>query len=172
MKKLLAAMAIASAISFSPADVPFDASPSLTATAEAAAAPDAALTNLRDGSDTSIAALAADKPLFLNFWASWCPPCVGEMPNVNAMYQKYGDRVNFAAVSIDTSADEAKSFTEGQGANLDLPFYYGDEMAIAQAYQIQAIPLSLLIAPGGEIIAQHIGGMTADELDQFISSAL
>ena len=172
MKKLLAAMAIASAISFSPADVPFDAAPSLTATVEAAAAPDAALTNLRDGSDTSIAALAADKPLFLNFWASWCPPCVGEMPNVNAMYQKYGDRVNFAAVSIDGSADDARSFTEGQGANLDLPFYYGDETAISQAYHLDAIPLSLLIAPGGEIIAQHLGGMTEEELDAFISAVL
>lgn len=171
MKKIYLAMAIASALTFSPAVVPFDASPAATV-AEAAAAPDADLTNLRDASTTSIAALAADKPLFLNFWASWCPPCVGEMPHIDAMYQKYGDRVNFAAVSIDGSADDAKSFTQGRGANLQIPFYYGDEMAISQAYHLDAIPLSLMIAPGGEIIAQHLGGMTAEELDAFISAAL
>lgn len=171
MKKLYLALAMASALTFSPAIVPFAASPSVTV-AEAAAAPDAALTNLRDDSATSIAALSADKPLFLNFWASWCPPCVGEMPHIDAMYQKYGDRVNFAAVSIDGSADDAKSFTQGRGADLQLPFYYGDEMAIAQAYRLDAIPLSMMVAPGGEIIAQHLGGMTAAELDAFISAAL
>lgn len=171
MKKLYLAMAIASALTFSPAVVPFDAFQATTV-AEAATAPDAALTNLRDESAASIASLSADKPLFLNFWASWCPPCVGEMPHIDAMYQKYGDRVNFAAVSIDGSADDAKSFTQGRGANLQIPFYYGDEMAISQAYHLDAIPLSLMIAPGGEIIAQHLGGMTAEELDAFISAAL
>lgn len=172
MKKLLSAMAIASALSFSPAIMPFADAPAFSTIAEAAAAPDAALTNLADDSTTSIAALASDKPLFLNFWASWCPPCVGEMPHIDTMYQKYSDRINFAAVSIDSSADDAKSFTQGRGANLQIPFYYGDEMAISQAYHLDAIPLSLLIAPGGEIIAQHVGGMTADELDAFIRAAL
>ena len=171
MKKFYFAMAMASALTFIPAAIPFDSSPGVTV-AEAAAAPDADLTNLRDDSATSIATLSADKPLFLNFWASWCPPCVGEMPHIDAMYQKYGDRVNFAAVSIDGSTDDAKSFTQGRGADLQLPFYYGDEMAISQAYHIDAIPISMMIAPGGEIIAQHLGGMTEEELDAFISAAL
>ena len=115
MKKFYFAMAMASALTFIPAAIPFDSSPGVTV-AEAATAPDADLTNLRDDSATSIATLSADKPLFLNFWASWCPPCVGEMPHIDAMYQKYGDRVNFAAVSIDGSTDDAKSFTQGRGA--------------------------------------------------------
>ena len=56
-----------------------------------------------------------EKPVVLNFWASWCPPCKGEMPDFEKMYQEYGDRVNFVMVSVDDSMSDATAFMEKAG---------------------------------------------------------
>lgn len=168
--KLLIALAVAGTTVFGSA--PFTAFPGITATCEAAAVTDFELAPIKGGDSTTILNLCADKPLYLNFWASWCPPCVGEMPAISNMQQKYGDKVNFAAISVDDTLDEAAAFVNGRGAALTVPFYYGDVRAICNAYRLQAIPVSLIVAPGGEIIKMQIGGMSEIELDRFIKQAL
>lgn len=175
MKKFFIAAALIGTLAFSITGCTSNSAPPPAAKATetaAAAAADAPLTQLRDGSTTSIAALYADKPLFLNFWASWCPPCVGEMPHIDAMYKKYGDRVNFAAVSLDSSLEDVHKYLNNDGKALQLPIYYSKEKTLTQTYRIEAIPVSIIIAPGGKIINQHVGGMTAEDLEKFISSAL
>ncbi len=137
--------------------------------ASAKAAPDEALVGINT-SDASIYGLAGEKPLFLNFWATWCPPCVGEMPAIEAMYQKYGDRLHFAAVSLDDSSAEAKTFVESKG--MTLPVYTGDLNKIGNDYSIDAIPCSILVGTDGSIIAKHVGGMSEAELEAFLSKAL
>lgn len=137
--------------------------------ASAKAAPDEALVGLNT-SDATIYGLASEKPLFLNFWATWCPPCVGEMPAIEAMYKKYGDRLNFAAVSVDDAAADAKAFIAQRG--MTVPVYTGDQNKLGNDYQIDAIPRSILIGADGTIIAEHLGGMTEAELEQFLSKAL
>ncbi len=133
-------------------------------------APDAAIVRIGSGEETSIAALSVDRPLYLNFWASWCPPCVGEMPYIDALYKKYEGQMNFACVSLDSSEADARAFFEQ--TRYSVPLYYGDEMAISKAYDIQAIPVSILIAPGGKIIETHVGGMDQDQLEAFLNKAL
>ncbi len=137
--------------------------------ASAKAAPDEALVGINT-SDASIYGLAGEKPLFLNFWATWCPPCVGEMPDIEAMYQKYGDRLHFAAVSLDDSAEEARMFVESKG--MTLPVYTGDLNKIGNDYSIDAIPCSILVGTDGSIIAKHRGAMSEAELEAFLSKAL
>ena len=80
--------------------------------ASAKAAPDEALIGVVNASDTTIYGLAGEKPVFLNFWATWCPPCVGEMPAIEEMYKKYGDRLHFAAVSVDDENGAAAAFVQ------------------------------------------------------------
>ena len=111
-------------------------------TASAKAAPDEALVGLNTG-DATIYGLAREKPLYLNFWATWCPPCVGEMPAIEAMYRKYGDRIGFAAVSVDDSASDAQKMIAERGMNV--PVYTGDVNKIGMDYSIDAIPKSILI---------------------------
>ncbi len=167
MKKWFTALALAGAAVFTPAIYSVGAP---AAVVEAAQAPDAVITRIGSGEATSIAALSSERPLYLNFWASWCPPCVGEMPHIDMLYKKYGEKMNFACVSVDSSEAEARAFYDK--ANLSVPLFYGDEVAISRAYDIQAIPVSILVAPGGEIIATHIGGMTEAELESFLKKAL
>ena len=140
-----------------------------TPTVSAKAAPDEALTGLNTG-DASIYGLAGEKPLYLNFWATWCPPCVGEMPAIEAMYRKYGDRLHFAAVSVDNSASDAQRMIAERG--LTVPVYTGDINKMAQDYSLDAIPRSILVGTDGTIIAEHLGGMSEAELEAFLSKAL
>ena len=138
-------------------------------TASAKAAPDEALVGLNTG-DATIYGLAREKPLYLNFWATWCPPCVGEMPAIEAMYRKYGDRLNFAAVSVDDAAADAQKMIAERGMNV--PVYTGDVNKIGMDYSLDAIPKSILIGTDGTIIAEHLGGMSEAELEAFLAKAL
>ena len=138
-------------------------------TASAKAAPDEALVGLNTG-DATIYGLVREKPLYLNFWATWCPPCVGEMPAIEAMYRKYGDRLNFAAVSVDDVAADAQKMIAERGMNV--PVYTGDVNKIGMDYSIDAIPKSILIGTDGTIIAEYLGGMSEAELEAFLSKAL
>ena len=135
----------------------------------AKAAPDESLVGVNTA-DATIYGLAGEKPLFLNFWATWCPPCVEEMPAIESMYQKYSGRLHFAAVSIADEAMTAATFISRRG--MSLPTYTGDLNKIANDYQLDAIPRSILIGTDGNIIAEHEGGMSEAELEKFLSKAL
>ena len=138
-------------------------------TVSAKSAPDEALVGLNTG-DATIYGLAGEKPLFLNFWATWCPPCVGEMPAIEAMYQKYGDRIHFAAVSVDESAADAKAMLAERG--MTVPAYTGDLNKLSMDYSLDAIPRSVLVGTDGSILAEHLGAMSEAELEAFLSKAL
>ncbi len=80
------------------------------AKAETNAAPPFTVTDM-NGQTVSLASLKG-KPVFLNFWATWCPPCVGEMPDIQRMYAKYGDKVHFVIVNIDGTKPDVTAFME------------------------------------------------------------
>ncbi len=132
-------------------------------------APDEVLTGINTA-NTTINGLVGEKPVYINFWASWCDPCVGEMRAIAAMYQKYGDRVRFAAVSIDDEAGKAPAFVRSNG--LTFPVYMGDSQKISTDYQMDAIPRSVFIGTDGNILEEHVGAMTEQELDRFLARNL
>lgn len=137
--------------------------------ASAKAAPDEALIGINT-SDATIHGLAGEKPVFLNFWATWCPPCMGEIPAIEEMYEKYGDRLHFAAVSVDDSAADARAMIKKRG--MTIPVYTGDLNKIGRDYSLDAIPRSVLVGTDGSIIADHEGAMSATELEAFLMKAL
>lgn len=138
------------------------------AAASSAAAPDFNFT-LLDGTPGSLAKLRG-KPVFLNFWATWCPPCVGEMPHFNALYPKYKDKISFIAISLDEQPSDAAAFMQQKG--YAFPAGYGNVNELAGKYDIQGIPTSLLLDAEGKVIATHIGAMSAAELEAFLQKAL
>ena len=85
---------------------------------EAVTAPDF---NAEDagGKPINFFSLTGKKPIVLNFWASWCPPCKQEMPGFEAMYKKYSGKVDFVMVNMTDGARETKkkasSFIKEQG---------------------------------------------------------
>lgn len=145
-----------------------NAAPSASDTVKQAA-PDFTYTDLATGKEVMLSDLRG-KPVFLNFWATWCPPCVKELPLFAAKYPEYKDKIQFVAVSIDESIAEPKKFV--QAKNIQLPFAHVEPAKVGASYQLEAIPTSVLIDADGNIINKMVGGMNEAMLTEFLKPAL
>jgi peroxiredoxin len=130
-------------------------------------APDFTVTML-DGSKVKLSSLRG-KPVFLNFWATWCPPCVGEMPHFQALYPKYKDKMHFLAVSIDSDSATVEKFVKSK--SYTFPIAFDTNKTVAGTYNIQAIPTSFILDKDGKIIAYNLGAMSAGSLPTFLDKA-
>ena len=144
-----------------------------TSTAEAAGvtaqiAPDFTFTDLVTGKTTKLSDLR-DKPVYLNFWATWCPPCVRELPHIQAKYEQYKDRIHFLAISVDSEQEAPAQFISSKGYTFTVG--YGNEREISRAYNIEAIPASYIIGTDGTIKAQLVGSMDEADLERFLQNA-
>ena len=144
-----------------------------TSTAEAAGvtaqiAPDFTFTDLVTGKTTKLSDLR-DKPVYLNFWATWCPPCVKELPHIQAKYEQYKDRIHFLAISVDSEQEAPAQFISSKGYTFTVG--YGNESEISRAYNIEAIPASYIIGTDGTIKAQIVGSMDEADLERFLQNA-
>ena len=144
-----------------------------TSTAEAAGvtaqiAPDFTFTDLVTGKTTKLSDLR-DKPVYLNFWATWCPPCVKELPHIQAKYEQYKDGIHFLAISVDSEQEAPAQFISSKGYTFTVG--YGIEREISRAYNIEAIPASYIIGTDGTIKAQIVGSMDEADLESFLKKA-
>lgn len=119
-------------------------------------APDFALPTL-DGQTVRLSDFRGKKAVFINFWATWCPPCRLEMPTMEKAYQEYKSRgLEILAVSIDAGPKSVvKNFL--QEFNLTFPAVLDPKMEVLSLYQISGIPGSFLIDKQGIIRHRELG---------------
>lgn len=114
------------------------------------------------------------KPLVVNFWASWCGPCMSELPAFETMYQKYGKDVEFVMVNLPDNAEETpdkvRNFVAERG--FTFPLYYDMDMDAAITYGLYSIPQTLFINPDGSLYARYTGFMSQGMLENYISSII
>jgi thiol-disulfide isomerase/thioredoxin len=110
------------------------------------------------------------KPVVLNFWASWCGPCQGEMPDFQQMYQQYGDEIQFMMVNLTDGSREtvssASAFVKNKGYTF--PVFYDTDLDAATVYGVYSIPITILIDAQGSYVAHAAGAVTADALQMGI----
>ena len=94
------------------------------------------------------------KPIFLNFWATWCSPCRDEMPDMEKLQQTLGDSILIVGIDMGESADTVRRFVEDSG--FTWTFVLDSEREVAQAYDVSVIPTSLFIDAKG-VIVQRFG---------------
>jgi peroxiredoxin len=97
------------------------------------------------------------KVVFLNFWATWCPPCRQEMPSMESLYQRFkGQDFEMFAVSIDTkAADHVQSFVSTYG--LTFPVLLDPNKKVYRLYGLTGVPETFIIGKNGEILLKIIG---------------
>lgn len=106
-----------------------------------------------------------NKPLFINFWASWCPPCQAEAPDLEKAYEKYGKQIEFIGVNL-TSQDtlpDVQKFLNTYGIKYTTAL---DTTGVAASeYKIVAIPTSVFVNRSGMIVDRYTGAIPPQYLD-------
>ncbi|GAB2960410.1 hypothetical protein GCM10027048_30150 [Hymenobacter coalescens] len=107
-----------------------------------------------DGRPTTLAALRG-KVVVLNIWATWCPPCVAEMPGLQKLHDKTkSDNIALVLVSVDEQPEKARRFIARRGFTMPIYTLNGDLPAV---FNTESIPTTFIIAPNGDIVDRHEG---------------
>src|SRR6266542_4191270 len=94
--------------------------------------------------------------VFLNFWATWCPPCKEEMPSMERLYRRFRERgFTMVAISIDANTPAVAPFVKRFG--LTFPIGLDPKMEVATRYGLRALPTTVLIDRGGRMVAFAFG---------------
>jgi len=111
------------------------------------------------------------KPIVLNFWATWCPGCVSEMPEFNAVYEELGGEVNFLMVDVVDGQRETKEtgarYIADQG--YAFPVYFDTEQEAALAYGVMFFPSTIFIDQDGYVVKGVQGPLTEASLREAIA---
>ena len=105
-----------------------------------------------DGIPQSIS-IAKGKPVFVSYWATWCPPCVAELASIEALYKDFGDRVDFILITNESS-DVVRRFLTKKG--YDLPVMLPAQETPSILYE-QSIPTNYIIDSVGNIVVKEQG---------------
>jgi thiol-disulfide isomerase/thioredoxin len=111
------------------------------------------------------------KTVFINLWATWCPPCRAEMPHIESLYKKVSDQENlaFLMIALDKEMEKSKDFIEKKG--FTFPVVHAS-YGLNAALQSQSIPTTLVINSNGEIVFYQEGMSNFDtqEFREFLIS--
>lgn len=123
-----------------------------------------------DGRSVSTTALKG-KVIIVNFWATWCPPCREEIPELVALQKKYNDQLQIIGVSMDEDATPAEVNAFAVRAGINYPVVMGKD--IAKEYGgVPALPTSFVVNKDGGVVQKHVGLLEPDEIETEVRALL
>lgn len=129
-------------------------------------APDFTLEDL-EGNQVTLSEQTSKGPVLLAFWASWCPPCVQEIPILNEWHEAYGPRgLKILGVNVQEGREEIEHFRKQ--IPIDYPILLDKAGQVSSEYGLTALPVVVLLAKGGEIIYY---GFTLPDIHKYMEEA-
>jgi thiol-disulfide isomerase/thioredoxin len=108
----------------------------------------------------------AGRVVFLNFWATWCPPCRHEIPDFVSFTERHGtNQMVIIGASVDENPETVRSFAQVNGINY--PMLMADRIIQAEFGGIGAIPTTFIIDAQGNWVQRHLGAMSRSDLERW-----
>jgi len=104
--------------------------------------------------------------VYVHFWASWCPPCKRELPELQKIYNKYNNDIDFIFISCDTSKLDIDTYLFN--SKINIPIGYDLNSSVASLYNVRSIPASFLINKNTSMAETLIGARSYDDIESEI----
>jgi len=109
------------------------------------------------------------KWVLVNYWATWCPPCLEEIPDLIALHENKKNNLVVLGVALDyRSAKQVTDFAEG--LLVTYPIVLGSPKITNQIGPVQGLPTTYLFNPEGKLVAQQVGMITREAVEGYITS--
>ncbi len=127
---------------------------------------DLALSNV-DGSEHNLNDFKGNW-IVVNFWATWCPPCIAEMPDLQSFHDKHSDNgAMVIGVNVeDLSNEQILSFLDTY--SISYPIFRGANMMNSKLGSVSGLPTTFLVSPQGTVEARQVGSVTSEMIENFI----
>lgn len=115
-----------------------------------------------DGKEDKIENYLGKKPLIVNFWGSWCPPCRREAPELRAFYEKHKkDNLVILSIAVGDKLEKMKEFMKKE----PMPWIHAmDTDGLFEKWGFKGVPTNIFVAPDGKVIDVSVGALTLDDL--------
>ena len=106
--------------------------------------------------------------VMINFWATWCGPCRQEMPKLDEIFARY-ERAGFALLGVNIDEDSERAQRLADELGVSFPLLFDDEQNVSRLYDVQAMPMTVMVDRSGKVRSVHYGyraGMEQRYLDE------
>ena len=108
------------------------------------------------------------KWVLVNFWATWCPPCLEEIPDLNALHENKKNNLVVLGIAMDyRNPQDVIQFADQM--MISYPVILGDDKAVAQIGKLTGLPTTYLYNPQGKVVAYNVGALTRQAVESYIA---